>query len=788
MTGTTSTTLSPVVIGPSDTTTTTTTPALSNNNHQHKTNVSNASSNSCYYALVVDSGPIIHHGVDLFRNTPATNVDLQVLALSYELEREGCSTIATSNGYSTSSSSCMEHIRTTPKRTIGLGTIQLLNANNNKNTTKNQTGQEKQQQQQQQRQTTNNETPSTTTTAKPLNIDYDLVEEEEDDEDDDGEEEKEHDKNESEDDQEEEKDDEPIQDDQEEKENENDGSLVLDHTSQEPSASAATTSVAPKSWAALLGGGAVTTTNNNKNKISNPQTMTPTTTSLVTVADKNLHVTFGSMSITSSGVGQFDDASDNEDNVQQEQDHKLSSSKDGEMSIRQELEQDFPSLAAAATIPYQEEEDDDDEQEEQENDRTVQQEQDQHCSAATITTTLTTSNGSSSGSTLFERSDQEKQKNLQPISKSGKLYNSFRTYSDLMKPKPKTTTNKNKVPSDNNKNPSQQRQQDTEESSKNKAQESKIMGTGMASMAETMKFEEDDGEGWVTSINDIKTIKMTHGKLDPTKSVPSIPPLSTKHNSNDDNYAAAVTTISKPNPNTGPPLSQRTACATTDFAMQNVLLQMNMILVSVDGMRIRRLKSWVLRCGACFKIHSASDQGFLDGRIQRLFCSHCGSDMLQRISASVDGKTGRLKLHFSKRKQGKQLSTRGTKYSLPKPGKNNKYQGDLLLREDQLLMGAWNQKVKIRSGNAYQKSNSESIFGRDLAETVGCNVTKSGGNTGFGSSTWTSSSNTTTPTATSAHDIRVGFGARKNPNAAKGRERRGKKKKSTDRACGMRRY
>jgi hypothetical protein len=162
--------------------------------------------------------------------------------------------------------------------------------------------------------------------------------------------------------------------------------------------------------------------------------------------------------------------------------------------------------------------------------------------------------------------------------------------------------------------------------------------------------------------------------------------------------------------------------------------------------------------------------------------------MMQRISASVDGKTSRLKLHFSKRRQGKHHSTRGTKFSLPKPGTNNRFQGDLLLREDQLLMGAWNQKVKIRSGNNYRMSQNESIFGKDLAATVGCNV-KPGRNS-FGSSSWTTAPTTTTSSggATAVSDIRVGFGAQKNPNAAKGRERRGKKKKSADRACGMRRY
>ncbi len=336
-------------------------------------------------------------------------------------------------------------------------------------------------------------------------------------------------------------------------------------------------------------------------------------------------------------------------------------------------------------------------------------------------------------------------------------------------------------------------------SSSNKQQQSKIIGSS-AGMAETMLREEDDGEGWITSTQDMKTLaQLNGGILDPSKSI-----IRGNGGIDDDTLDAVTPTTTTPSnndttPNTptkttttvaGPPMSQRAACATTDFAMQNVLLQMNLVLLSVDGMRIRRLKSWVIRCGACYKIHTADDD-FLDGRIKRLFCSHCGSgDMMQRISASVDGKTGRLKLHFSKRRQGKHHSTRGTKFSLPKPGTNNRFQGDLLLREDQLLMGAWNQKVKIRSGNNYHKTQSESIFGKDLASTVGCNV-KPGRNS-FGSSSWTTTSTTGAPGggggAMPASDIRVGFGARKNPNAAKGRERRGKKKKSSDRACGMRRY
>lgn len=42
-------------------------------------------------------------------------------------------------------------------------------------------------------------------------------------------------------------------------------------------------------------------------------------------------------------------------------------------------------------------------------------------------------------------------------------------------------------------------------------------------------------------------------------------------------------------------------CMTADFAMQNVLLQMGLSLVGVEGKKIERVKTWVLRCHACFK-------------------------------------------------------------------------------------------------------------------------------------------------------------------------------------------
>ncbi len=170
-----------------------------------------------------------------------------------------------------------------------------------------------------------------------------------------------------------------------------------------------------------------------------------------------------------------------------------------------------------------------------------------------------------------------------------------------------------------------------------------------ADFTSEMTAEDDDGEGWVKCAIDIHSMK-AKGLLSLTNS--SSCQDTTKNSNRKD-----------PGREVGPSF-QRAACATTDFAMQNVILQMNLELLSVDGVRVRRLKTWVTRCGACFTIYGSNDSKGKGGG--RLFCDKCGSNALQRIAASVDRNTGRLKLHM---KKNYQYNTRGTKFSLPKPGK-----------------------------------------------------------------------------------------------------------------------
>uniref|UniRef100_A0A7S4AL11 PIN domain-containing protein n=1 Tax=Pseudo-nitzschia australis TaxID=44445 RepID=A0A7S4AL11_9STRA len=667
-----------------------------------------------------------------------STVDLQVLGLTIDLEREGNRIMG---GTSTS-----EHIRTTPKRKIGLGSIVAMNQGSKKDpdaAVPNAVATV-----QEEKEDANTEILPEEETQKLLGReDYDEVEDsEEDDESDDN----------DDDDDDGGGDDNSVDVEQQE-------SIAVGAPTPVPeSAEVGATATPPvkKSWATLVNPTAASVTATTLTK--SPAFSLSLAPMKLTSSEKDSD---GNGNGNGNGGGQFDDASEDE-------------SENATNTLEEELQMEFPSLSATITVPYEGEDDE------------IRAKNDETLAAAADSSETGKEEEKDGGDKPHKKkasvfmTEEEKQKNLQPLSKSGLKYNSFRKYKGLMKPKPPVKKVVERVEDEESSSPTGTSSllptSSTTDETSTQQQSSRFLSGGGG---EIMQEEDDDGVGWITSADDIKSMKTEGGgRLDPGKTGGPGP------NDSGNKPAAANT-----NKNAGPPVSHRTACATTDFAMQNVLLQMNLVLLSTDGMRIRRLKSWVIRCGACFKIHGA-EEDFKDGtnhHMKRLFCSHCGSgDLMQRISASVDGKTGRLKLHFSKRKTGRHHSIRGTKFSLPKPGSGNKYKGDLLLREDQLLSGAWNQKVKINSGMKYQQSRSQSMFGRDIASSVGCNVGSTSSAT-FGGKGWSnpgSSSSLNGGFNTNSDDIRVAFGARKNPNAAKGRERRGKKKKSSDRACGMRRY
>ena len=427
------------------------------------------------------------------------------------------------------------------------------------------------------------------------------------------------------------------------------------------------------------------------------------------------------------------------------------------------LDSDFPSLSAAVAVPY---EGSDDEEESEELEEL----------------------GPDAQAAWLQEEEERKRKSLQPmingrVATGAAPYSSFRKYKGVVSTAGSAEAARRRAERAASEEEKAALLEEEDDAAEAEAEgegdspaasgqyKSRILPAAASSVNhQSMTEDDDDGEGWVTCARDIRAMKAS-GSI-------SLRP------SND---SGGNFTNQRPRKDNCPPPEHRAACATTDFAMQNVILQMNLELVSVDGVRIRRLKTWVTRCNACFAVYGAND----DANKGRLFCDKCGSDSLGRVAASVDRNSGRLKLHL---KRNYQHNTRGTKFALPKAGKvrfflcfhcseqhqlpaagvdllvpsndhtskqANKYEGDLLLTEDQLMYGAWNQKV--RKGRP--KSANQSIFGSDLASDLGC-----------------------VSDLTRRDDIRVGFG-RRNPNAARGgRERRGKKKKDKNKACGLRRY
>ena len=97
---------------------------------------------------------------------------------------------------------------------------------------------------------------------------------------------------------------------------------------------------------------------------------------------------------------------------------------------------------------------------------------------------------------------------------------------------------------------------------------------------------------------------------------------------------------------------QIVAFLTKDFAMQNVLKQIGLHVLSADGVVIKVTKTWILRCYTCY---------FTTPKMDKQFCPKCGNKTLKRVSVTLNA-DGSQQIHISTRRP---LSTKGKKFSLP---------------------------------------------------------------------------------------------------------------------------
>ncbi|KAF9534695.1 Nin one binding Zn-ribbon like-domain-containing protein [Crepidotus variabilis] len=158
-------------------------------------------------------------------------------------------------------------------------------------------------------------------------------------------------------------------------------------------------------------------------------------------------------------------------------------------------------------------------------------------------------------------------------------------------------------------------------------------------------------------------------------------------------------------------------CMTADFAMQNVLLQMGLNLVGLEGKRIEKVKTWVLRCHACFKLCKDNS---------KKFCPSCGNPTLIRASVTVAAPGASpdaqpMQVHL---KRNFQYKLRGTKYSIPAPKAGSAKSGSrtgLILREDQVEYMRARKRADGKREREEQKL-LKGILSRDLEGREGRGV------------------------------------------------------------------
>uniref|UniRef100_J3L8X5 Nin one binding (NOB1) Zn-ribbon-like domain-containing protein n=2 Tax=Oryza brachyantha TaxID=4533 RepID=J3L8X5_ORYBR len=145
-------------------------------------------------------------------------------------------------------------------------------------------------------------------------------------------------------------------------------------------------------------------------------------------------------------------------------------------------------------------------------------------------------------------------------------------------------------------------------------------------------------------------------------------------------------------------LSESTvACITSDYAMQNVILQIGLRLLAPGGMQIRQLHRWVLRCHACSKVTQ---------EVGKIFCPKCGNGgTLRKVSVTV-GENG---ITMASRRP--RVTLRGTKFSLPMPqGGRDAITKNPILREDQLPQKVLHPKSKKSSKQDDDFLGADDIF------------------------------------------------------------------------------
>ncbi|EDX02905.1 RNA-binding protein NOB1 [Drosophila yakuba] len=167
---------------------------------------------------------------------------------------------------------------------------------------------------------------------------------------------------------------------------------------------------------------------------------------------------------------------------------------------------------------------------------------------------------------------------------------------------------------------------------------------------QSQNLDDDVGDdGWITHSNIKKAKKALEGKVETDE----VPPV---------------------------------ACMTTDYALQNVLKQLNLHLAALNGRIIKQLRTYILRCYACYRTTSI---------MTKVFCPNCGNKTLKRVAVSLD-ENGRQVIHINTRRP---LTNKYKNQSLPR-FHGGKHSRNPILFEDQPMPRQMPSRVAKTKTNA----------------------------------------------------------------------------------------
>ena len=208
---------------------------------------------------------------------------------------------------------------------------------------------------------------------------------------------------------------------------------------------------------------------------------------------------------------------------------------------------------------------------------------------------------------------------------------------------------------------------------KNKINEEKIENNNCINLNED---DDDDEEGWITPEN-------LYSKLDEMNGIHEVKNKNKKkkvdENENKMNNKMDLDMEDKKEEIDKNKLNDdiNVFVNTADFTLQNACMKMGIPIIGVDGLRIRNIKNYILKCTVCSRFIFEIDSKF---------CHYCGYPYLMKIGYNIFA-NGEIRINDRKPEPRK----RGQIFDLPAP--TTKKNGTVyILTEDQIPKKGFNKR------------------------------------------------------------------------------------------------